>query len=70
MSKSIRVKEETYAALAALKGKDETFDELFSRLIEDRRESVREGSGLWNGTDAAKKAREARNAMKQDVNSR
>lgn len=70
MSKSIRVKDDTHAALAALKGEDETFDDLLSRLIEERRESVRDGSGLWEGTDAAEKAREARKAMKQDVGSR
>lgn len=70
MSKSIRVTDDTHAALAALKGEDETFDELLSRLIEERRESVREGSGLWKGTDAAEKAREARKAMKHDVGSR
>ena len=38
MSKSIRVEDDTHAALAALKGEDETFDELLSRLIRVRRE--------------------------------
>lgn len=67
MSKSIRVEENTHAALEALKGEDETFDELLSRLVRERRETVREGAGLWTGTDAAEKAREARAEMKQGV---
>lgn len=70
MSKSIRVEEDTHAALAALKSEDETFDELLSRFVRERREAVREGAGLWEGTDAAEKAREARKRMKQDVGSR
>jgi predicted CopG family antitoxin len=70
MSKSIRVEDDTHAALAALKGEDETFDELLSRLVRERRETVREGAGLWEGTDAAEKAREARKNVKQGVGSR
>jgi predicted CopG family antitoxin len=70
MSKSIRVDEETHAALAALKGDDETFDDVLSRLIADRRERVREGAGLWEGTDAAEKALEARAEMKRGVGGR
>lgn len=70
MSKSIRVDDDTHAALAALKGEDETFDELLSRLIRERRDAVREGAGLWQGTDAAERAREAREEMKQDLGSR
>ena len=70
MSKTIRVDDDTHAALAALKGDDETFDELLSRLVEDRRETIREGAGLWDGTDAAEKAREARSEMKRGVGDR
>jgi predicted CopG family antitoxin len=70
MSKTIRVEDTTHAALDALKGEDETFDELLSRLIRERRETVREGAGLWEGTDAAEKAREARKEMKQGVGTR
>ncbi|GAB3687540.1 hypothetical protein GCM10028857_20730 [Salinarchaeum chitinilyticum] len=70
MSKSIRVDEDTHAALAALKGDDETFDELLSRLVEKRRQSVHDGAGLWEDTDAAERARDARAEMKQDVGSR
>lgn len=70
MSKSIRVDDDTHAALSALKGEDETFDELLSRLVKERRESVEAGAGLWAGTDAAEKAREARKEMKRDVGTR
>lgn len=70
VSKSIRVEEETHAVLAALKGDDETFDDVLMRLVEDRRESVREGAGLWAGTDAAESARRARKEMKRGVGTR
>ena len=70
MSKSIRVDEETHAALASLKGDDETFDELLSRLLRERRETVRAGAGLWEGTDAADRARAKRREMKRGVDSR
>lgn len=33
MRKSIRVEEDTHAALAASKGEDETFDSLLTRLL-------------------------------------
>ena len=52
MSKQIRVDEETFAALAARKREDETFDDLLSRLVRERRESIRDGAGLWADSDA------------------
>ena len=67
MSKSIRVDEDTHRALAALKGEDETFDELLTRLLRERRETVRAGAGLWEDSDAAERAREARTEMKRGV---
>lgn len=70
MSKSIRVEDDTHAALAASKEEDETFDELLSRLLRERRKTVREGAGLWDGTDAAEKAREMRSEMKRGVGDR
>ncbi|PSP28594.1 hypothetical protein BRC65_02020 [Halobacteriales archaeon QH_2_65_14] len=70
MSKPIRVEEDTHAALAALKDEDETFDDLLSRLVRERRDLVREGAGLWSGTDAAEKARKYRKEMKEDVGNR
>jgi len=70
MSKSIRVDENTHAALATLKRDDETFDDLLSRLARERRETVRDGAGLWSGTDAAESARKKRDEMKRGVGSR
>jgi predicted CopG family antitoxin len=70
MSKTIRVEEETHASLAALKGDDETFDDLLSRLVRERRAAASEGAGLWADSDAAEKAREARREMKDGVGSR
>jgi len=70
MSKSIRVDDDTHAALAALKREDETFDELLSRLVRERRESVHEGAGLWAYSDAAEAARAKRTEMKDDVGAR
>jgi predicted CopG family antitoxin len=69
MSKSIRVEDDTHAALAALKGEDETFDELLTRLLRERRETVHEGAGLWADTDAAERAREARRETKEGAGS-
>ncbi|WP_128904059.1 DUF7557 family protein [Halorubrum amylolyticum] len=70
MSKSIRVDEDTHAALASLKSDDETFDDLLTRLIRERREDIRAGAGLWSGTDAPERAREKRREMKRGVDSR
>jgi predicted CopG family antitoxin len=67
VSKSIRVEDDTHAALAALKRDDETFDELLSRLVAERRESVRDGAGLWADSDAPEKAKAKRAEMKDDV---
>lgn len=67
MSKTIRLDDETHAELARLKREDETFDDLVSRLLRQRRENIRDGAGLWSGSDAAEKARDARSQMKQDI---
>lgn len=67
VSKRIRVDEETHAELAALTGGDETFDDVLSRLLEERRERIREGAGLWEDTDAAERASEVRESMKGTV---
>ena len=70
MSKSIRVDEETHAALASLKGDNETFDDLLTRLLRERREEIRSGAGLWEGSGAPERAREKRREMKRGVDSR
>lgn len=69
MSEHIRVDDETYATLEALKGGDESFDDVLSRLVERRRSAVRRGAGLWTDTDAADHARTARVGMKRTVRS-
>ena len=67
MSKSSRVNDDTHAALSSLKRDDETFDELLSRPLSDRREQIRDGAGLWEGTDAAEGARKARQELKDSI---
>jgi len=67
MSKTIRVDDETHAALSELRGEEETYDDVITSLLEQRRETVQEGAGLWEGTDAAESALEARKRMKKGV---
>lgn len=67
MSKSIRVDEETHAALTALKQEGETYDDLLSRLLAERQKIVAEGAGLWAGSDAADAARAARKRSKESI---
>jgi predicted CopG family antitoxin len=57
----------TGAALQALKGEDETFDDVISRLVAERRERIDAGAGLREGTDTAEKSREVRQQMKRGV---
>ena len=67
MSKTIRVDDDTHASLAVMKGDDETFDDVISRLLENRRAAVEEGAGLWADSNAAEAARTARQSMKDGV---
>ena len=66
MSERIWIDPETYAALESLKRDEETFDELVTRLLGSRRRDVCAGAGLWEGTDAAERAREKRREMKRE----
>ncbi|EMA57098.1 antitoxin VapB family protein [Halorubrum lipolyticum] len=70
MAKRIRVDEETHAALASLKGDDETFDNLLTRLLREHHEDRRSGAGLWEGSDAPEHARETRRELKSGVDTR
>ncbi|WP_331232822.1 antitoxin VapB family protein [Natronorarus salvus] len=70
MSNSIGVEEDTHTALAALKGEDEPFDDLLSHLVRERRDSALTGTGLWEGTEAAERARAAWMEMKRGVGDR
>ncbi|WP_136716266.1 DUF7557 family protein [Halorientalis salina] len=56
MSSTIRVSDDTKDKLRHLKREDETWDELLDRLATDNRSM---NPGAWEGTDKAKKAREA-----------
>mgnify|MGYP000448174832 CR=1 FL=1 len=66
MSKTIRVDEDTHADLARLKGEDESFDDVITRLLERRRDDIRDGAGYWSSADA-ERARETLQAMKDGV---
>lgn len=66
MSKTIRVGDETHADLAALKGEDESFEDVIQRLLERRKERIREGAGYWDEEDAAT-AREQLEKMREGV---
>lgn len=62
----IRVGEGTHAELLSLKGDDESFDDVINRLLELRRNSIREGAGYWS-EEAAAIARKQRQGMKGEV---
>ena len=64
MSKTIRVDEDTYAALTELKDEDESYDDLLARLVTERPKAV--DAGLWGGAEA-ESARKARSEMKENV---
>lgn len=70
MSERIRVDEDTCAALEPLKDDEETVDELFSRLRREREVVVDAGAGLWEGTDAAERARETHGNNNGDLGAR
>jgi len=70
-SEQIRVTPDVKAALEEAKGPDESYSDVLERLIEDRvkrrRKAIREGAGLWEGTDAADGAHAVRESMKCDI---
>ncbi|ELZ47265.1 hypothetical protein C463_03073 [Halorubrum californiense DSM 19288] len=70
MAESIRVDEDTYAALASLKSDGETFDDLLARLLSEHHEGRRSGAGLWEGSDAPERARETGQELKSGVDMR
>ena len=67
----IQVSSEIKAALEAEQLPDESYSETIERLIEDRierrRKAIREGAGLWEGTDAKAEAEEIRDAMNDEL---
>ena len=54
MARRVRVEEDTHAALASLKGDDETFDDLLTRLLRKRHDGPQSGAGLWEGSDCTR----------------
>ena len=70
MARRICVDEETHAALASLKGDDETFDDLLTRLLRERHDGPQPGAGLWEGSDAPERARETRRELKYGIDTR
>jgi len=70
MPKRIRVDEETHAALASLKGEDETFDDLLTRLLREHHGNSRSGAGFWEESGAAEYARETRQELKTGIDTR
>ena len=70
-TEQIRVSPKVKAALEAEKQPDESYNETVERLIEERaarrRELIREGAGLWDGTDAAEHAKRVRDEMNDAV---
>ena len=66
MSKTIRVGDQTHADLAALKGADESFEDVIRRLLERRKERIREGASYWDDADT-EAAREQLEKMREGV---
>lgn len=68
MSERIRLSEDTYRALVALKGNDETFDDLLSRLLAERRESDARafGTARDSGRELTRQRRHARRARRRN----
>ena len=67
MAKRIRVEEGTHAALASLKGDEETFDDLLTRLLRERHDGPQSEAGLWEGSDAPERARETRRELNDGI---
>ena len=69
-TEQIRVSPEVKAALEAEKEPGESYNETLERLIDERvarrRKAIREGAGLWEGTDAAEKAKQLRDEMNDE----
>jgi len=69
-TEQIRVSPEVKAALEAEKEPGESYNEALERLIDERvarrRKAIRDGAGLWEGTDAAAKATQIRDEMNDE----
>lgn len=68
-SKTISLKEETYARLKRAKGEDESFSDVIDRLLGEERHPLYDLVGLLDETEA-ERARERSRAFREDVDSR
>lgn len=70
-SEQIRVSSDVKTALEEQKRPGESYNEVVERLIEEqveqRRASIRDGAGLWEDTDAAEGAKNARDELKDEI---
>lgn len=66
MGEKIRLGEDTHDTLAALKGDEETFEDVIQRLLERRKERIRKGAGYWDEADA-ETARERLEELREGV---
>lgn len=69
-TEQIRVSPDVKAALDAEKEPGESYNETLERLIEERvarrRKAIRDGAGLWAGTDAGAAAKQIRETMNDE----
>lgn len=47
-SKNISITEEVYKELLKIKGENESFSELFSRLLKIQKQNIEKSFGVWN----------------------
>jgi len=70
-SEQIRVSPEVKAGLEAAKAPDESYNDVVKRLVKERverrRRAIRDGGGLWGGTDTADHAHAVRESMKHKI---
>jgi predicted CopG family antitoxin len=70
-TEQIRVSPEVKSALEAEKEPGESYNETLERLIDERvarrRKAIREGAGVWEGTDGAEAARQVHDEMNEGL---
>ncbi|MDG5817990.1 antitoxin VapB family protein [Natronococcus sp. A-GB7] len=67
MSERIRVSDATYVKLESLRADGETFDDVISRLLDERYRRVHAGAGYWCDSDASECARRTRAELKREI---
>lgn len=70
-TEQIRISEEVKRALDEQKTTTESYNDVLERLlaarVDRRREAIRDGAGVWAGSGAATGAREAREALDDEL---